>query len=100
MNVSGLQNLHSIMKPINTTPTTQPYEAQKAFSTWLNESIKNVNQAQIESQVATEKFVRGDNIQLHDVMITAQKASISLQTTVEVRNKVIEAYQEIMRMQV
>ncbi|MFA9558089.1 flagellar hook-basal body complex protein FliE [Evansella sp. AB-rgal1] len=100
MNVSGLQNLHSIMKPINTSPSAKPYEGQKAFSAWLNESIKNVNQAQIQSQIATEKFVRGENIQLHDVMITAQKASVSLQTTVEIRNKVIESYQEIMRMQV
>jgi flagellar hook-basal body complex protein FliE len=37
---------------------------------------------------------------LHQVMITAEKASVTLQTTLEIRNKVVEAYQEIMRMQV
>jgi len=42
----------------------------------------------------------GENVELHDVMIASQKASITLQATMEVRNKVVEAYQEIMRMQV
>ena len=37
---------------------------------------------------------------LHNVMITAEKASVTMQTTLEIRNKVVEAYQEIMRMQV
>ncbi|MDG5788194.1 flagellar hook-basal body complex protein FliE [Evansella sp. AB-P1] len=101
MDLSGLQNLHSIMKPAQTSfNKTKPYEAHASFQQSLNDAIKNVNDAQIKSQVMTERFVRGENVDLHDVMITAQNASITLQTTVEVRNKAIEAYQEIMRMQV
>ncbi|MDQ0253717.1 flagellar hook-basal body complex protein FliE [Evansella vedderi] len=101
MNVSGLQHLHSIMKPAQTNSLqTKPHEGQDAFKDMLNKAIKDVNKAQVESASMTERFVRGENVELHDVMIASQKASISLQTTVEVRNKVIEAYQEIMRMQV
>ena len=48
----------------------------------------------------TQKLVHGENVELHDVMITAQKATIALNATMEVRNKVIEAYQEIIRMPV
>lgn len=48
----------------------------------------------------TEKLARGENVDLHQVMIASQKANITLQATIEIRNKVIEAYQEIMRMQV
>lgn len=45
-------------------------------------------------------MANGENVDLHQVMITAQKASITLQAALEIRNKVVEAYQETMRMQV
>ena len=48
----------------------------------------------------TAKLVRGGDVELHDVMIAAQKATIALNATMEVRNKVVEAYQEIIRMPV
>ncbi|MBU9714558.1 flagellar hook-basal body complex protein FliE [Evansella tamaricis] len=101
MEINNLQNLQSIMKPVNTEGNKiSSHEAQTSFKQMLNEAITNVNQKQLDSQKMTEKLVRGEDIDLHDVMITAQKASITLQTTVEVRNKVVEAYQEVMRMQV
>ena len=45
-------------------------------------------------------MANGENVDLHTVMITSQKASISLSATLEIRNKVVEAYQEIMRMNI
>ena len=47
----------------------------------------------------TNKLITGEVEDLHQVMIAAQKASITLDLTIQVRNKVVEAYQEIMRMQ-
>jgi len=90
------------MKPAHLDKVNQskPHKGQDTFKKWLNDAIHKVNVAQVESQMMTERFARGDNVELHDVMISAQKANVTLQTTVEVRNKVIEAYQEIMRMQV
>ncbi|WP_096189131.1 flagellar hook-basal body complex protein FliE [Evansella halocellulosilytica] len=99
----NINQVTNIMRPIQQTPEQPkiaPNEAQETFKSWLDEAIKDVNQAQVDSANMTEKLARGENVDLHDVMITGQKASIALQTTVEVRNKVIEAYQEIMRMQV
>ena len=80
--------------------TPAPYESQQKFGTFLKEAISDTNALQVQSDVMTEKLVRGEDVDLHNVMITAQKASISLNATMEVRNKVIEAYQEIMRMPV
>lgn len=77
-----------------------PMEAQQSFKTALNDAISKTNQLQVDGQGALEKLMQGQDIDLHEVMIAQQKALISLQTTVEVRNKVIEAYQEVMRMQV
>nr|WP_313886543.1 flagellar hook-basal body complex protein FliE [Bacillus sp. SD088] len=70
------------------------------FGTYLKNAMDEVNNAQIQSAEATQKLVYGQNIELHDVMITAQKASITMQTALEIRNKAVEAYQEMMRMQV
>lgn len=77
-----------------------PFEAQKNFAQFLKQSIEEVNAAQIESDTLTKKMALGENVDLHQVMIASQKASITLQATMEIRNKVVEAYQEIMRMQV
>mgnify|MGYP003810411177 CR=1 FL=1 len=77
-----------------------PMEAQKSFANTLKEAIDKVNDYQVQSDTLTNKLIQGENVELHDVMIAAQKANITLNATVEIRNKVIEAYQEIMRMTV
>lgn len=79
---------------------TTPHEAQQSFGTFLKDAIQQVNQKQLESDKMTEKLILGGDVELHDVMISAQKASVALNATMEVRNKVIEAYQEIIRMPV
>lgn len=82
------------------TASSTPAETQKKFSVFLKQSIDEVNKAQIQSDAVTEKMALGENVDLHTVMITSQKASIMMQTTIEIRNKAVEAYQEMMRMQV
>ena len=84
----------------NITKKATPYEAQQSFSTFLKDSINSVNEAQIQSDELTNKMANGENVDLHTVMIASQKASISLSATLEIRNKVVEAYQEIMRMNI
>jgi flagellar hook-basal body complex protein FliE len=59
-----------------------------------------VNEAQLKSDIETKKLISGKTENLHNVMIAAEKASVALHTAVEIRNKAIEAYQEVMRMQV
>lgn len=80
--------------------TAKPADMQKEFSAFLKDALNKVNEQQIQADQLTEKLVKGENVDLHQVMIAAQKASISLQLTLEVRNKVMEAYQEMMRMQI
>jgi flagellar hook-basal body complex protein FliE len=78
--------------------SAKPIQNQQNFADFLKKSIEEVNASQKESDMMTDKLVRGENVDLHQVMIASQKASITMQTTMEVRNKVVEAYQEIMRM--
>lgn len=75
-------------------------EAQQTFANTLKDAIAGVNSQQIQSDTMTEKLINGGDVDLHEVMIASQKASITLNATMEVRNKAVEAYQEIMRMSV
>lgn len=90
------------LQPINLNNNSNQLskKTQVSFNEILKAAVNNVNDAQVQSDIATEKLIKGEKIELHDVMITAQKASISLQLAMEVRNKAVEAYQEMMRMQV
>ncbi|MGZ0085242.1 flagellar hook-basal body complex protein FliE [Geobacillus sp. YF-1] len=92
VNRVGLGMTAAVSSPV------KPAAAQKQFAAFFKEALNRVNEAQLQADELTEKLVRGENVQLHDVMIAGQKASIALQLTLEVRNKAIEAYQEMMRM--
>lgn len=70
------------------------------FGNMLKSAIENLNDSQIASDRMTDALVKGKNVDLHQVMIASEKAGITLQATMEIRNKAIEAYQEIMRMSV
>lgn len=75
-------------------------EAQSAFAANLKNAIHKLNESQIESDLKTEALANGKIDDLHDVMITAQKASLSMTTAIEIQKKAIDAYTEMMRMQV
>ncbi|MBM7598599.1 flagellar hook-basal body complex protein FliE [Virgibacillus halotolerans] len=81
-------------------PLSTPAASQSSFSNTLKAAIEGVNDLQNVSDKQTAAFINGDNEDLHQVMIAAQKASITLETTVQVQKKAIDAYNEMMRMQV
>lgn len=72
----------------------------KSFVETLKDATSAVNNLQTEAGQAVEKLVRGEAIDLHEVMIAAEKAKTSFEILMEVRNKAIDAYREIMRMHV
>ena len=69
------------------------------FSNVLKESLDKINEQQIVADKSTEAFVKGEDIDISEVMLAGAEASASLQFAVQVRNKLVEAYQEISRMQ-
>ncbi len=71
------------------------------FADLLKQSVAKVNETQQQASRLAEAFQRGDpNVQMSEVMIAMQKSSVSFQAMLEVRNKLVNAYQEIMNMQV
>lgn len=72
-----------------------------AFSNMLKTAVNAVNSNQQQASALAEAFQKGDpNVQMSEVMVALQKSNVSFQAMVEVRNKLVNAYQEIMNMQV
>ncbi|MGB6408855.1 MAG: flagellar hook-basal body complex protein FliE [Planococcus donghaensis] len=78
----------------------KPESKVEGFGQVLKDALNEVSAAQNESDKLTNQLITGEVQDVHEVMIASQKASLSLQMTMQVRNKVVEAYQEVMRMQV
>ena len=73
---------------------------KKSFGSTLNNVINEVNKLQSEADQSVNSLVSGKNSDIHKTMIAMEKADISFRLMMQIRNKAIEAYQEVMRMQV
>ena len=82
------------------TNAAKPAEETQPFAEFLSSALGEVNQLQLDSKEATLKLATGQIEDVAEVMIASEKAAIALQMTMQVRNKAVEAYQEVMRMQV
>ena len=96
MEINGIS---SGLKYLIDQPQTVSQE-KVSFGEVLQEKLNEVNTQQLQADELTRSYIAGDNIELHDVMLAAEQANLSLQLTVQVKNKMVEAYQEIARMQV
>lgn len=70
------------------------------FGEILSDAISRVNELEKESDKMSEKLAMGEADNLHEVVIATEKADLALNLAVQVRNKMVEAYEEIMRMQI
>ena len=116
MNVGGIdssriQAMMEQLKAAASKPAGQPGgvgqiageagAAKVNFADALKSSISEVSENQLKARELGKRFQMGDDsVSLSDVMVSMQKASIGFQATVQVRNKMVSAYQEIMNMQV
>lgn len=71
-----------------------------AFGSILAQSIREVEGAGALANQAVSRFLAGDTSEIHDVAIATQKAELSFEIFLQTRNKLVQAYQEVMRMQI
>lgn len=94
---SGLTSAAGLSSPQGIGQSTSKVN----FSDALKASLNQVNKVQMDAEKLGKSFAMGDDsVSLSDVMIAGQKANISFQATVQVRNKLVSAYHDIMNMQV
>ena len=72
----------------------------KSFADTLKDAVENVNELSHESNIQIQKLATGETKNIPEVMIAAEKSSVAFKLLTQVRNKIIDAYQEVMKMQV
>jgi flagellar hook-basal body complex protein FliE len=93
----GKLNPNLSLPELRKPATSQP---GGGFGEVLKDAISTVNDLQKQSDSEIRNLMAGENQDLHATLIAVQKADLSFQTMMQVRNKIVAAYQEIMRMQV
>lgn len=107
--MDGIRLYNNAAAPVNDLPkvdsgisrqTPSIEGGEKTFAQSLKDAVNEVNQLQKISDIKSQELATGKTQNISEVMIAAEKADISLRLMVQVRNKIIEAYQEMMKMQV
>ncbi len=98
MPVNSIETIKSF-SPVSFNKTEQETQGLD-FSKFLNDAINKVNDLQLESAELANEFAIGKTDNIHEVLIAGEKADIALQLTMQIRTKILDAYSEIMRMQI
>jgi flagellar hook-basal body complex protein FliE len=99
--INALSGFNAVSTPLNEVNKISGTENSPInFAELLNKAINNVNDLQNISNNLTNDLAAGKTDNIHEVMIAGEKADLALQFTMQVRNKILDAYSEIMRMQI
>ena len=96
--ITLVNHLNSMAGPQGTTTDSKASSADGNFVRAMMDAVNRTDQALIEADQAVEKLNTGEAKSLHEVMISMEKADISMRLLVQMRNKMLEAYKEIMRL--
>lgn len=95
MKINSINGINPELQKLNEVSKKQ----NSSFGDVFGDFIKGVNESQQESKQLTKDFVEGKDVELHEVMIAGEKAKTSLELLMEIRNKTIDMYKELTRMQ-
>ena len=97
-------NVTPVVAPVQSVAQVQQANssvtANSTFKDIFDSALQNLNDSQLNVEQTAKKFLTGEIQDVHTVVIAMEEAKLSMQLAVEVRNKIVEAYQEISRMQV
>ena len=96
----GIRTLPNFPQTPREVPQLKPNVEESSFGDTLSDFIQNVNDLQKVSAEKTLAFATGDIQDVHEVMTASTEAGIAMQLLIEMRNKVIDTYRELMRMQI
>lgn len=95
-----IEDIPPIDQNLLSSTRTEAPDSGESFSQLLMDAIREVNLAQLDSTRLQSELMAGRKVDYHDVMIAMSRASLALSLTLQVRNKLLEAYQEIQRLQI
>ncbi|MBU5254749.1 flagellar hook-basal body complex protein FliE [Tissierella praeacuta] len=100
MNINKINGYEKVLNFDKNSTKIVESNDKNNFGDLLTKALNQVNQLQLESDEYKQMLVLGQVDNLHDVSIATEKANVALQITMSIRNKVVEAYREIMRIQI
>lgn len=96
--VGSLKPTHSLFESLEKANSGS--SSSVPFSDYLKKALDSTNDLLIEADQLADDFAAGKTDNIHQVALAAEKADIALQFTMQIRNKILDAYSEIMRMQI
>ena|ERR1700744_3619151 len=96
--ISPVANIAPIPVPDSLTPVGGAGESSE-FSSILKDTISSLQATQNDADSAVQKFLTGENDDIHTTVLATQRAEMAFELGLQVRNKVVSAYQEVMKMQ-
>jgi flagellar hook-basal body complex protein FliE len=99
MNIPSIKPL-STLQPIGAAAKAQPQQAVNQLGETFGKALDSLSDKQNSSDALIQKLAAGENVDLHQVMIASEEASISMQVALAMRDKLVQAYQEVMRMSI
>lgn len=97
--INGLAQLNQMAKE-SANSTNKKQDAEVSFKEMMKHYLKDANDLQVEADDTIKRMIAGEDVDAHEVMIAAEKAGVSFSLVMEVRNKMLEAYRDIMKTQV
>ena len=97
--IAPIGGISTIQVPVSPGASSAPSQPG-AFEAVLKDSIGTVHGAQSAAHISVERFLSGETEELHQVAMATQRAELTFELFLQVRNKVVQAYQDIMRMPV
>ncbi len=98
MNIPEIGPIRGLEELQGSTGTGKSRTDGTRFANSLKQAIHKVDNLQKETEATEAAYARGENVDLHEVLIKVEEAEIAFKTMMEVKNKLVEAYQEMMRM--
>lgn len=98
--ITNFPGIAGLGGPEGPAKSDAPKEGAGSFASALKKSLTEVNDMQQKADAAITALASGEKVSLHETMIAMEQADVSFRMMMQVRNKIVEAYQEILRMQV
>lgn len=100
MNIASTSISPSLDRTLAGRSAERPEGSEGSFKGMLKEFVEDVNAQQQNAEREIEKLTTGETSNIHEVMVAVEEAGIAMDLVLEIRNKTIEGYQELMRMQI
>lgn len=100
MNTAAIEAIGALQAPAAQATQATAATAAPGFANWVEKEVSSLNAQLVTAEQGVQKLATGTAENLHEVMLQLEQARLAMQVAAQVRSKVLEAYQDVMRMQV